>query len=79
MSSIQYCVPGTPLPGTPPIWGLIPRLNAGNYDAAVALAELPERIRGYGYVKRRHLAELRPREAELLAAFKGAPEVVAAE
>ena len=56
------------------------RLTRANYDTAVEIAKLPERIRGYGYIKRRHLAEVKPREAELLAAFAQArPEVVAAE
>jgi indolepyruvate ferredoxin oxidoreductase len=62
------------------IRGMLGRLDAANYDAAVAIAELPDHIRGYGYIKRRHLAEVRAREGELLAAFD-APraEIVAAE
>ena len=60
--------------------GLIGRLTPANYDIAVEIASVPERIRGYGYIKRRHLAEVKPKEAELLAAFDVArPEVVAAE
>ncbi len=59
---------------------LFGRLTPDNYDIAVEIACVPERIRGYGYIKRRHLAEVKPREAELLAAFEMArPEVVAAE
>jgi indolepyruvate ferredoxin oxidoreductase len=59
---------------------LCARLSPANYDVAVEIASLPERIRGYGYIKRRHLNELRPREAELFTAFETArPEVVAAE
>ena len=62
------------------IRGMLGRLSSANYDAAVAIAELPEGIRGYGYVKRRHLAEVRAGEAALLAAFDEArAEVVAAE
>ena len=60
--------------------GLLARPTPVNYDVAVELASIPERIRGYGHIKRRHLAEVKPKEAELLAAFEHArPEVVAAE
>jgi indolepyruvate ferredoxin oxidoreductase len=56
------------------------RLTSANYDLAVEIASIPERIRGYGYIKRRHLEEVKPKQAELLAAFETArPEVVAAE
>jgi indolepyruvate ferredoxin oxidoreductase len=59
---------------------LLSRLTSANYDIAVEIASMPERIRGYGYIKRRHLAEVTPKQAELLAAFEVArPEVVAAE
>ena len=40
-------------------------LDAENYDTAVALASLPEKIRGYGPVKARSVEEARRREAEL--------------
>ncbi len=60
--------------------GLLARLSVVNYDVAVEIASIPERIRGYGHIKRRHLAEVKPKEAELLVAFEHArPEVVAAE
>jgi indolepyruvate ferredoxin oxidoreductase len=49
---------------------LIERLDRGNRAAAVEIAALPDRIRGFGHVKRRHLAEAKRREAELLAAFR---------
>jgi len=56
------------------------RLDHSNYDIAVEIASIPEHIRGYGYIKRRHIAEVKPKETELLAAFETArPEVVAAE
>ncbi len=56
------------------------RLSPDNYDAACAIAALPEGIRGFGHIKRRHLAEVRRREAELLAAVANAkPEFAAAE
>ncbi len=49
--------------------GLLPRLNAENHAQAVALASLPEGIRGYGHVKARHLAQVRERWQTLLAAW----------
>ncbi len=64
------------------------RLNAGNHAVAVALASLPEKIRGYGYVKERHLAAAETEREELLRRFDappagtpktGAPLAVAAE
>ena len=59
---------------------LIGRLTPANYDIAVEIASVPERIRGYGHIKRRHLAEVMPKQAELLAAFEVARlEVEAAE
>jgi indolepyruvate ferredoxin oxidoreductase len=33
---------------------LLDRLSAANYDVAVEIASIPERIRGYGHIKRRH-------------------------
>ncbi len=64
------------------------RLNAGNHAVAVALASLPEKIRGYGHVKERHLAAAAQEREELLRRFDaspagapkaGAPLAVAAE
>ncbi|MBK5934935.1 indolepyruvate ferredoxin oxidoreductase [Rhodovulum imhoffii] len=56
-------------------------LHAGNRDAAVALAELPLQIRGFGPVKRANLDKAEDRRKVLLAALhapaRGAP--VAAE
>jgi indolepyruvate ferredoxin oxidoreductase len=46
-------------------------LTPANHEVAVELAAIPERIRGYGHVKARHLAEAKAREAELLAWFRG--------
>jgi indolepyruvate ferredoxin oxidoreductase len=36
---------------------------------AVAIASIPEDIRGYGHVKERHLKAAKEKEAALLAAF----------
>ena len=43
-----------------------------NHGLAVELARIPEHIRGYGHVKERHLDSAKAKEAELLAAFRGA-------
>ncbi|MDT7837740.1 indolepyruvate ferredoxin oxidoreductase family protein [Aquabacterium sp. OR-4] len=52
---------------------LLRGLNAGNLALAVSLASLPEEIRGYGHVKARHLAAVRPKWAALLAQWRGQP------
>jgi indolepyruvate ferredoxin oxidoreductase len=49
---------------------LLGALSLDNHGVAVAIASLPEHIRGYGHVKERHLVEARRREAELLAAWR---------
>jgi indolepyruvate ferredoxin oxidoreductase len=49
------------------------RLRSETYDTAVALAELPEKIRGYGPVKHASIEEARRREKELLEALSGTP------
>ena len=49
---------------------LIARLSPTTLDIAVALAEIPEHIRGYGHVKERHFAEAKAREAKLLAELR---------
>jgi indolepyruvate ferredoxin oxidoreductase len=49
---------------------LIERLDRDNHKLAVEIALIPERIRGYGHVKQRHLAAAKKKEAELLAALR---------
>ncbi len=49
--------------------GLLPRLTADNLTQAVAIASIPEDIRGYGHVKERHLKAAKQKEAALLEAF----------
>jgi indolepyruvate ferredoxin oxidoreductase len=56
---------------------LLASLSPHNYETAVALASIPEHIRGYGHVKERHLAEAKKREAELLARFRDARTLAA--
>jgi indolepyruvate ferredoxin oxidoreductase len=51
------------------VGSLLPRLTAENLAQAVAIASIPEDIRGYGHVKERHLQAARQKEAALLAAF----------
>ncbi len=46
---------------------LLKQLNASNYRSAVALAELPEQIRGYGHVKEQSLIKVREQERQLKA------------
>jgi len=48
---------------------LLPKLTADNLAQAVAIASIPEEIRGYGHVKARHLKAAREKEAGLVAAF----------
>jgi indolepyruvate ferredoxin oxidoreductase len=51
------------------------RLSPANHAAAVALASVPEKIRGFGHVKERHLKEANAERERLLAAFNAiAPE-----
>jgi indolepyruvate ferredoxin oxidoreductase len=55
-------------------------LNAGNQPLAVALANLPDKIRGFGHVKAAALAKTRAEWAALLADFRSpAPQRAAAE
>lgn len=48
---------------------LLPKLTMENLAQAVAIASIPEDIRGYGHVKERHLKAARQKEAALVAAF----------
>src|SRR5712671_5164665 len=48
---------------------LLERLDGENRKLAVETASVPEHIRGFGHVKRRHLDEAKKKEAALLAAF----------
>ena len=52
---------------------LIADLSSANHAAAVALASLPESIRGFGHVKDASIARATARRAELLAAFRNPP------
>ncbi|MET0322188.1 MAG: indolepyruvate ferredoxin oxidoreductase family protein [Duganella sp.] len=51
------------------VLALLPKLSVANLPQAVAIASIPEDIRGYGHVKERHLTAAKEKEAALLAAF----------
>ena len=60
---------------------MLEHLNAANHPVAVELAMIPEKIRGFGPVKQRHLAAAKAEEAALREQFLagGAPFLKAAE
>ena len=49
---------------------LLAALTHDNHALAVEIATLPEHIRGFGHVKARYLAEVKAKEAELMARFR---------
>lgn len=49
---------------------LIKGLTSRNHEIAVAIATIPEHIRGYGHVKERHLEKAKAEEEALLRAFR---------
>ncbi|MFJ9532208.1 indolepyruvate ferredoxin oxidoreductase family protein [Herbaspirillum sp. NPDC101396] len=51
------------------VGGLLSKLSADNLAQAVAIARIPEDIRGYGHVKERHLKAAKQKEADLLRMF----------
>jgi indolepyruvate ferredoxin oxidoreductase len=60
---------------------ILAELTPANHATAVALALIPEKIRGFGPVKARHLAAAKAEEANLREQFKAgaAPLLRAAE
>jgi indolepyruvate ferredoxin oxidoreductase len=60
---------------------LLAKLAPDNHHLAVGLASIPEKIRGFGHVKLRHLAAAKTEETALLEQFRagGAPLLKAAE
>ncbi len=52
---------------------LIRSLNVENHPLAVAIASMPEKIRGFGPVKLRHVAAAKAEEEALLARFRAGP------
>jgi indolepyruvate ferredoxin oxidoreductase len=51
------------------VLALLPKLTADNLPTLVAIASIPEDIRGYGHVKERHLKAAKEKEAQLLVQF----------
>ena len=49
---------------------MLAKLDAGNVDAAVAVARVPEEIRGYGHVKEANMVKAAALRESLLSAFK---------
>ena len=60
------------------VGGLLSKLNADNLSQAVAIASIPEDIRGYGHVKERSMAEAEIARQALLAEFESAPPATTA-
>ena len=60
---------------------IVERLTPDNHHLAVELASLPEKIRGFGPVKQRHLVAAKAEEANLREQFRAgaAPFLKAAE
>jgi indolepyruvate ferredoxin oxidoreductase len=60
---------------------LMANLTPANHHLAVGLAAIPEKIRGFGHVKARHIAPAKAEEAALLERFRAgeAPLLKAAE
>jgi indolepyruvate ferredoxin oxidoreductase len=55
---------------------ILTSLCPANHDVAVALAAIPEKIRGYGHVKMRHLKAAKAEEQNLLEQFRAGPAPV---
>jgi indolepyruvate ferredoxin oxidoreductase len=49
---------------------IVAKLAPGNHATAVDLASVPEHIRGFGHVRRAHMATAKSRESVLLAQFR---------
>ncbi|MBS1132495.1 MAG: putative pyruvate ferredoxin/flavodoxin oxidoreductase, partial [Proteobacteria bacterium] len=55
---------------------IVAQLTPANHEAAIALASVPDEIRGYGHVKEKSLAAARALQAERLQAFLTARPVI---
>ncbi|HXW28458.1 MAG TPA: indolepyruvate ferredoxin oxidoreductase family protein, partial [Xanthobacteraceae bacterium] len=58
---------------------IVERLGPDNHALALALASIPEQIRGFGHVKERNLKAAKARAAELLRQFRSPQPAIAAE
>jgi indolepyruvate ferredoxin oxidoreductase len=52
---------------------ILARLTPDNHHLAVGLAAIPEKIRGFGHVKQRHLKAAKAEEGALLEQFRASP------
>jgi indolepyruvate ferredoxin oxidoreductase len=52
---------------------IIARLTPDNHATAVGLANLPQKMRGFGHIKERNLKAAKAEEADLLAKFRAEP------
>ena len=52
---------------------VLAKLDGGNHHVVVGLAAIPEKIRGFGHVKLRHLKAAKADEAALLDQFRAGP------
>jgi indolepyruvate ferredoxin oxidoreductase len=58
---------------------ILAKLSPDNHTSAVALAAIPEKIRGFGHVKARHIAAAKADEAALMEQFRsGQPPLLKA-
>jgi indolepyruvate ferredoxin oxidoreductase len=57
---------------------VLPALTPANHGAAVGLADIPQKIRGFGHVKARNLEAAKAEEAGLLARFRSPEPTLAA-
>ena len=55
---------------------ILANLSPDNHAIAVALASIPEKIRGYGHVKTKHLKAAKAEEQGLLEQFRAGPAPV---
>ena len=53
---------------------LLVTLDASRLDAAIAIASLPEQIRGFGHVKARNAEAIYSRRKQLLALWRRQPQ-----
>ncbi|WP_460450886.1 indolepyruvate ferredoxin oxidoreductase family protein [Alsobacter sp. SYSU BS001988] len=60
---------------------LLGKLDAGNLALATAIASLPQKMRGYGFIKDGNVEKAKAEEAELLTQFRAGqrPQAIAAE
>jgi indolepyruvate ferredoxin oxidoreductase len=52
---------------------VLAKLTPENHHLAVGLAVIPEKIRGFGHIKQRHLTAAKADEAALLEQFRAGP------